>query len=710
MDRASREASTAESERYRILLEINNAIISNLTRETLFHAIAQALRRVVPFDRTAIFLHDPVKDVLRLFVLESSLSSEYFVVGFEMPSGESHVGSAFRTQRPLLRRDLETERQYDMEHRALADGVRSYVIVPLMVRGTSVGVLAVASTQANQYSDADVAFIQEVAGQIALAVENMKAYEDITALNQAMKREIARRTQAEAMLRTITEGTAAVTGTDFFYSLVRNLADALGARYVFVTEYPEERQGRLRTRAVWAGDRVGDNFEYDVAMTPCQAVLDGTIHYHCHDLQRLFPQDNILVELKAESYLGVPMLDASGRVIGLVTVLDDKPMEEPPRGMAILKVFAERAGAELERVRAEESLKAALAEVEALRKRLLAENVYLQEEIRREQNFVEMVGSNPALLTVLEKIRRVAPTDSTVLISGETGTGKELIARAIHGQSARKDRPLVKVNCSAISAGLVESELFGHVKGAFTGAIERRVGRFELATGGTIFLDEVGELPVETQVKLLRVLQEREFEPVGSNRTLSVDVRVIAATNRDLEEAVRVGRFRSDLFYRLNVVPIEVPPLRERRSDIPQLVMFFLARLSKKVGKNIETVSDETMERLHQYSWPGNVRELQNVIERAVVLAREPVLEVDPGVLPVSAAASPTPERRAAPAPSRDATLEDVERNHIVAILTQTRWVIDGPKGAAQILGLHPNTLRSRVAKLGIKRPRHEIS
>src|SRR5436309_10427245 len=253
-------------------------------------------------------------------------------------------------------------------------------------------------------------------------------------------------------------------------------------------------------------------------------------------------------------------------------------------------------------------------EVRRLRDQLAAENAYLQEEIRSEHNFEEIVGNSPALLALLKQVDQVAPTNATVLISGETGTGKELIARAIHNASSRKHRPLVKVNCAAISAGLVESELFGHVKGAFTGAIERRTGRFELAAGGTIFLDEIGELPLETQVKLLRVLQEREFEPVGSNRTVSVDVRVIAATNRDIEDAVRGGRFRSDLFYRLNVVPIEVPPLRERRSDIPQLVMFFLARFAKKFGKTVEVVSHAPIRRLSQYAWPGNIRELQNIV------------------------------------------------------------------------------------------------
>src|SRR5262245_10126686 len=558
---SSHDAGPAQdTQRYRALLEINNAIISNLTRDALFNAVAQALRGIVPFDRTAIFLHDPTRDVLRLFVLESTLPSDYFVVGLEMGAGETHVGWVFQEQCSLLRRDLAQERQYAMEDHALADGVRSYVIVPLVARGRSVGVLAVASTRPNQYSDSDVQFLQDVANQIALAIENMKAYEDITALNDAMKQEVARRTQAEAIVRAITEGTAAVTGSDFFYSLVGHMAAALGVRYAFVTER-REGQSRLRTRAVWAGTGVGENFEYDVAMTPCLRVVDGTTSYYCRDLQKLFPQDKVLVELGAESYLGIPLVDSSGRVIGLLTVLDDKPMADPPAGLSILQVFASRAGAELERLKAEEALQAALTEVETLRNRLHDENVYLQEEIRREHNFVEMVGSSPALLGVLRKIEQVARTDSTVLIFGETGTGKELVARALHDRSARRQRALVKVDCSAISTGLVESELFGHTKGAFTGAIERRIGRFELADGGTIFLDEIGELPPEAQVKLLRVLQEQEFEPVGSNRTVRVDVRVIAATNRNLGEAVRAGRFRADLFYRLNVVPVELPPL-----------------------------------------------------------------------------------------------------------------------------------------------------
>ena len=524
------------AERYRTLLEVNNAIVSNLTRDALFRAVAEALRRVLPFDRTAIFLHDPARDVLTLYMLEAARPSAYFAVGLEMPAGESHVGRVFRDARPLLRRDLATEAEFSMEQSALADGIRSYVIVPLLLRGKPIGTLAVASAVPGQYGAEDIPLLGELAVQVALAVENMRAHE-----------ELAEKAAANARL---------------------------------------------------------------------------------------------------------------------------------------------------------------LDEVEQLKNRLQRENVYLQEEIRREHNFVEMVGSSPALLTALRRVEQVAPTDSTVLISGETGTGKELIARAIHDRSPRRDRPLVKVNCAAISAGLVESELFGHVKGAFTGALERRYGRFELADGGTLLLDEVGELPLETQVKLLRVLQEQEFEPVGSSRAVRVNVRVLAATNRDLEEAVRTGRFRADLYYRLAVLPVEVPPLRARREDIPQLTMFFLAHFAKRFGKPVEAISRESLDRLLAYPWPGNVRELQNVIERAVVLAEGPVLELGQDLLPATAGREQRPTVAGAGAPEAAGSLEEVERRHVLATLERTGWVIEGPRGAARVLRLHPNTLRSRMERLGIRRPR----
>jgi formate hydrogenlyase transcriptional activator len=331
------------------------------------------------------------------------------------------------------------------------------------------------------------------------------------------------------------------------------------------------------------------------------------------------------------------------------------------------------------------------------RARLEQQNQYLREEIKSVHNFEEIVGRSGSLLGVLDAVKRVAATDATVLITGETGTGKELIARAVHSASRRKERPLIKINCAALPTGLVESELFGHEKGAFTGALARRIGRFELADGGTIFLDEVGEIPPDAQAKLLRVLQERELDRVGGRAPISVDVRVIAATNRDLLRAVREKTFREDLYYRLNVFPVSLPPLRQRPEDIPLLVHFFVSQFAARIGKSIERIDEETMRLLCAYPWPGNVRELQNVLERAVILASGSTLEIDPALLP-----APEPAPSAA---SDGASLVTVERAHILAVLQQTGWVIDGAGGAARVLALHPNTLRSRMKKLGIVRP-----
>jgi formate hydrogenlyase transcriptional activator len=328
--------------------------------------------------------------------------------------------------------------------------------------------------------------------------------------------------------------------------------------------------------------------------------------------------------------------------------------------------------------------------------RLTAQNIYLQEELKSVHNFEEIIGQSSALTSALSNVERVAQTDSTVLLRGETGTGKELVARAIHSHSHRGDKPLIKVNCAALPSGLVESELFGHEKGAFTGAIARRIGRFELANGGTIFLDEIGELPPDAQAKLLRVLQDREFERIGGTALVKVDVRVIAATNRDLLKAVTEKAFREDLYYRLNVFPIELPPLRDRAGDIPQLVHFLVNKFATRVGKRIENVSRTAMERLLSYPWPGNVRELENVLERAVILSNSPTLEIEPDLLAV-------PSHHAA-LNERASTLDQVEREHIAAVLKQANGVIDGERGAAKILGLHPNTLRSRMKKLNIAR------
>ena len=358
-------------------------------------------------------------------------------------------------------------------------------------------------------------------------------------------------------------------------------------------------------------------------------------------------------------------------------------------------------------------LKSALEEVEALKSRLQQENRYLKQEISEAGNLGEIIGSSPAMQAALRKVAAVAPTDSTVLIHGETGTGKELFARALHAQSTRRDRPMIKLNCSAISAGLVESELFGHVRGAFTGATERRMGRFELADGGTLFLDEVSELPLETQAKLLRVLQEQEFEPVGSSKTVKVDVRVIAATNRELLVDVHSGRFRSDLYYRLNVFPVGLPSLRDRPEDIASLAIHFMHRMARKLGKPIERIAPATLSKLSNYTWPGNIRDLQNTIERAAVLSSGPELSVEWDLAPPASVAGtngsgsaslPQPRVSAAVGQPAAQSLEAIEREHIIAMLKKTRGVVEGPNGAAQLLDMNPSTVRFRMKKLGISK------
>jgi transcriptional regulator with GAF, ATPase, and Fis domain len=361
-----------------------------------------------------------------------------------------------------------------------------------------------------------------------------------------------------------------------------------------------------------------------------------------------------------------------------------------------------------ERKHTEQTLEEALAEVRQLKDRLHEENIYLQEAMMVAHDFGEIIGRSEALKRTLRQAEQVAPLDTTVLLSGETGTGKELLAHAIHNLSSRKGHTLVKVNCATLPAQLVESELFGHERGAFTGAHSKRVGRFEIANGGTIFLDEIGELPLDLQAKLLRVLQEGEFERLGSSHTVRVDVRVIAATNRNLEEAVHQGTFRSDLYYRLSIFPITIPPLRERREDIPMLVTHFVRQLGLKLGKQIESIPQETMDALLNYPWPGNVRELRNVIERAAIITQGPKLRLLDSLESGAIDQIPQPSVGAALQlePARVQTLDENQRSLIIQTLDNTYWRVEGPNGAAALLGIHPNTLRSRMKKLGIVKPR----
>ncbi len=505
--------SSESDHKYRLLLEITNAIVSNLDRDELFHAIAHELQKGPTFDRTGITLYDPSTDHFQIYALETTVTPKSLRRGADIPRQGSGMGWAFDHRQLLYRQDFPDEHQFFEDEPFLKEGLRSVVYIPLVTKRNVLGTFQVASGFAHQYSEADLGFLLHIAKQLAMALENTLAYEEIKKLKDQLSRE----------------------------------------------------------------------------------------------------------------------------------------------------------------------------------------NVYLREEIKAQCNYEEIIGGSPLLQKVLKGVDSVAQTDATVLIIGETGTGKELISRAIHQCSPRCQRPLIKVNCAALPAGLVESELFGHEKGSFTGALQRKIGKFELAHNGTIFLDEIGDIAAETQVKLLRVLQEQEFERVGGNETIKVNVRVVVATNRDLEAAVKQGTFRADLFYRLNVFPIQVPPLRERREDIPVLAQYFVDKYAKRLKKPIEGIHPNTLDRLMQYPWPGNIRELENVIERGAILCDGCVLSIeDEWASPTDTTVSDCEQL---------GTLEEMERNHIAKVLQQTRWVVGGNKGAAAILNVHPNTLRSRLIKLGIKKP-----
>ena len=498
----------------------------------------------------------------------------------------------------------------------------------------------------------------------------------------------------DATLRSIMEGTAGASGEHFFRSLVQYLAVSLNVKSSFVAEFNPERT-QVQTLAVWVDGQHVPNFDFGIEGTPCKHVLSGAIQHFADDVQQLFPTNDHLRALDARSYLAIPLMNEASVVVGHLAVIDDKPLAADERELSIFHIFAARATAELIRRQAVRQLDDSRQREHRLRierQRMEAEVAYLREELRTRSDFSEIVGESDGIWKVLRSIDMVAPTDSTVLILGETGTGKELVARAIHKHSKRSNGPFVRVNCAALPESLLESELFGHEHGAFTGATQKRTGRFELADGGTIFLDEIGEMPLAAQSRLLRVLQEQELERVGSSQTIRVDTRVLAATNRNLLDMVDEGTFREDLYYRLNVFPIQVPALRERKEDIPTLVRFFIKKLAERLGRQIETVPGSVISTLQEYNWPGNVRELENVVERAMILSTGDTLQLPSGVIPVRRQKKNSTLR----------SLAEVETEHIRTVLDHTNGVIAGPQGAAKILDMNPNTLRSRMEKLGI--------
>lgn len=626
----------------------------------------------------------------------------------------------------------------------------------------------------------------------------------------------------DAVLREILNGVVGETGERFFEELVKHLAGALGTKCVWVTEWLESER-RLRALSFWVADRFHGDYEYRIDGTPCEAVVDDRTLVHVPDrVVELYSTDPDLEPLGAVSYLGVPLLDTDDSVLGHLAVMNDRPMPADPRTLAVFRIFASRAAAELRRIRRDRVLREreeelrrlfesaldaileldsdltvtrlnAAAErvfgrpaaelsgtafpalltaesrgklqylvkdlarrapadrsqwipdgLEALRadgrtfpaeatlsgfdaagrmayalilrdidqrvdaerriRTLLAEAELLRDELEGSHGFDEILGESAALRRLLADVERVAGEDTTVLIHGETGTGKELIARAIHLRSGRSDRPLVTVNCAAIAANLQESELFGHEKGAFTGAVQRRDGRFVIADGGTILLDEVGEMPLDLQAKLLRVLQEGEVHPVGATRPRTVDVRVIAATNRDLERMVAEGRFRADLLYRLDVFPLHVPPLRERGDDVLLLAEAFARGFAARRGREVAPLGPDDRARLRRYDWPGNVRELRNVVERAWITSVDGCRLNLARALPRAGAGATDPP---VPDPDRILTAEEMvalERANVERALRASAGKVSGAGGAAERLGIRPNTLHSRMKALGITR------
>jgi len=604
-------------------------------------------------------------------------------------------------------------------------GARSYLGVPLRgAQGQTLGHLAALDTRPMLEDPRGMALFEVFANRARVEMERLHAESVLARARDELQVKLETTTkdlvatkqdlslaygELQALLEINQSSTRHLTRADLFQALADCVKPILPT-HRFGIEMPTGPETlRVHVLALDQPARGPMVEDFPSAGTACRWAQENRQWYVAssrEELHQRFPMTFQVMEREGmESLCALPLLREE-RSFGALFFMSTERGAYRSIPVALLERVASAVAVAVDNCTAYE-------ELAELRDRLEAENAYLQDEIREDHNFHEIVGRSPGLSRVLTLVEQCAPTNASVLILGETGTGKELVARAIHDRSTRRDRALVKVNCAAISAGLIESELFGHVRGAFTGATGPRIGRFELADGGTLFLDEVGELPLDTQVKLLRVLQEQEFEPVGSSTPKKVDVRVIAATNRDLEKEVAAGRFRTDLYFRLNVFPILIPPLCAREEDLRLLAYFFMDRFAREMGKRVERISPAAMEKLEAYSWPGNVRELSNVIQRAVVLARGPVLELADELLDSvpAAAREPAAARAKASAPNsaevaaKGTTLEDIERRHIVDMLERSGWVIDGPRGAAAALAMRPSTLRSRMKKLGVARP-----
>jgi formate hydrogenlyase transcriptional activator len=681
---------------YQALLEISEAIASHRELEQLFKDLAPRLHRVVEFDFANLILHEPMRRVMKSHVLETPDPS-YVCPEGECPM-ETPGGWVWETQKPWVVSHLASDTRFpDLSNWLCDRGVQSLCVVPVTTALRKLGALAFGSRVEAAYSEVDVIFLHQVARQVAVAVDNALNFAQAQSVQAQLKDERDR-------LSLLLEVNNAVVSVLDLHELLNVVSASLRRlvphEYASLSLYDAETQ-RLQIHALDFPVSKGllqEGLSIAVEGSPTGRAIKTRqpvfitrteIEQFGFDIARRILGEGL------KSALCLPLI-SHGRPLGTLVVASLVEEKFPERDAELLQHVANQIAIAVEN-------SVAFHQVVDRANKLTEEKLYLQDEIRTEYNFEEIVGESPALKRILEQLQTVAPIDSTILILGETGTGKELIARAIHNLSGRRERTLVKVNCAAIPTGLLESELFGHERGAFTGAIAQRIGRFELAHRGTLFLDEVGDIPFDLQPKLLRVLQEQEFERLGSPRTIRVDVRLVAATNVDLAQKVADNQFRSDLYYRLNVFPLTIPPLRERREDIPLLVRYFAQKHARRMKKPIDTIPVKVMTALSEYYWPGNVRELENFIERAVILSRGTELQVPLAELKQRT----TPVTTVVPVSGRGdgvATLEHAEREHIVRALGETNWIVGGPAGAAARLGMKRTTLQSRMRKLGITR------
>lgn len=675
------EARGLKPEQYLTLLELSKAIASHRDLTKLFHDLACRLQGLFEFRSMGVVFHDPKHNVMKCHFMETCIPTKW-QPATEAPIDGSVAGWVWQHQEPVVIHDIALEQdRFPFAKTIPSHPIKAICSFPLTTASQRLGALNFWSEEAGVYDDIDLEFTGLLAGQLAVAIEA-----------QCHQQKLARERDRCQLLLEINHTLVSNLNLRELISAISSCLRRVLPHDVAGLALYDPSINKLRATAMDFPDHNDAFIEDDII------ELEGTLSGRAFStrlpvmISRAdLSSDGFAQRTGLKSGCKIPLI-SHDRVLGVLGVgrLNEDPFTDDD--LDLLTAVGEQVAIAVENA-------VAFRKIDELKNKLQEETLYLQEEIRSEYNFEEIIGTSPALKRALEDVQTVAPTDSTVLIFGETGTGKELIARALHNLSGRSSHPLVKVNCAAIPTGLLESEMFGHERGAFTGAVEQRKGRFELAHRGTIFLDEVEEIPLELQPKLLRVLQEQEFERLGSGKTIKVDVRVIAATNADLAQMVSEKKFRSDLYYRLNVFPIDLPALRERAQDISLLVHFFAQRFAQQMKKPIKTIPPEALAQLTNYSWPGNIRELQNLIERAVILSRGSVLEVPLGE--IKKTANEILVNQTGPV-----TLEAVEREHIIRTLREAGWVIGGNAGAAARLGLNRTTLNNRMRKLGITRPR----